>query len=65
MLNKTYEEGILHPTALQGVLNLIPKPNKDSRYVKNLRPITLLNTDYKIIEKCIANKIMPSLTENN
>ena len=63
MLNKTYEDKILHPTALQGVLNLIPKSNKDSRYVKNLRPITLLNTDYKVIEKCIANKIMPSLTE--
>ena len=29
--------------------------------VKNLRPITLLNTDYKIIEKAIANKMIPSL----
>ena len=51
----------LHDTAQQGILNLIPKPNKDSRFIKNLRPITLLNTDYKIIEKAIANKMMPAL----
>ena len=31
------------------------------RYVKNLRPITLLNTDYKVIEKAVANKMIPAL----
>ena len=48
-------------TARSGILNLIPKANKDTRLVKNLRPITLLNTDYKIIEKAIANKMIPAL----
>ena len=61
MVNQSYSDNKLHQTALQGVLNLIPKQNKDSRHIKNLRPITLLNTDYKIIEKAIAAKIMPSL----
>ena len=56
-----YEEHILHESAREGILNLIPKPNKDSRCIKNLRPITLLNTDYKIIEKAIANKMSPAL----
>ena len=37
------------------VINLILKPKKDSRYLKNLRPISLRNTDYKLIEKMIAN----------
>ena len=40
----------------QGVLNLIPKQDKDTRILKNLRPITLLNVDYKVIEKVIANR---------
>ena len=61
MVMEVYTNKILHQTAREGILNLIPKPNKDSRYIKNLRPITLLNTDYKIIEKAIANKMIPAL----
>ena len=49
MVSACYEENELHDSAKKGILNLIPKPNKDSRFIKNLRPITLLNTDYKII----------------
>ena len=44
-------------SALNGITNLIPKPTKDSRRLKNLRPITLPNVDYKILEKAIANRI--------
>ena len=57
----TFSSGILHQTAREGVLNLIPKAQKDTRMIKNLRPITLLNTDYKIIEKAVANKMIPAL----
>ena len=63
MVEEVYEEGLLHETARKGILNLIPKANKDTRLVKNLRPITLLNSDYKIIEKAIANKMIPALEE--
>ena len=56
-----YEDRKLHSTASKGVLNLIPKAGKDTRLIKNLRPITLLNTDYKIIEKAIADKMIPAL----
>ena len=61
MMLEVFENDILHSTARQGILNLIPKANKDTRYIKNLRPITLLNTDYKIIEKAVANKMIPAL----
>ena len=56
-----YDQRTLHSSAREGILNLIPKQNKDTRFIKNLRPITLLNTDYKIIEKAIANKMLPAL----
>ena len=61
MVHEAYQVKTLHSTARQGILNLIPKANKDTRLIKNLRPITLLNTDYKIIEKAIANKMLPAL----
>ena len=56
-----YNRNSLYATAARGVLNLIPKKGKDVRMLKNLRPITLLNTDYKIIEKMLVKKIMPAL----
>lgn len=47
----------------QGVLTLLPKKGKDLRMLKNWRPISLLNTDYKILSTCIANKLKPHLTK--
>ena len=61
MVEECFNKQLLHKTARVGILTLIPKANKDTRYVKNLRPITLLNVDYKTIEKAIANKMIPAL----
>ena len=63
MIEDSFQKEEIHRTARKGILNLIPKGQKDSRYLKNLRPITLLNTDYKIIEKSIANRMVPELCE--
>ena len=63
MVLQVYQEEKLHSSARKGILNLIPKANKDTRLIKNLRPITLLNTDYKIIEKAVANKMIPALSK--
>ena len=38
-----------------GILKLLPKVHKDPRYIKNLRPITLLNVDYKLFTKVLAD----------
>ena len=40
-----------------GIINLIPKKEKDLRHLKNWRPVTLLNTDYKILAKALANRL--------
>ena len=53
----------LFRSARQGIINTIPKKNKDGRFLKHLRPITLLNSDFKLIEKVMANRIKPRLME--
>ena len=58
---EAYECEELHRSALIGVINLIPKQNKDTRKLNFLRPITLCNSDYKTIEKAIAIRIEPAL----
>ena len=44
-----------------GLVTLIPKQDKDTRHVGNLRPITLLSTFYKIISGTITNRLKPIL----
>lgn len=39
--------GHLSSTMKQGIITLIPKPNKDKLLLDNWRPITLLCIDYK------------------
>lgn len=47
----------LMSTMKQGIITLLPKPGKDKRYIENLRPITLLNVDYKLLTHIIANRL--------
>ena len=61
MLQEVFNDKKLHDSALIGVLNLIPKAKKDTRFLTHMRPITLLNSDCKTIEKVIANRIEPAL----
>lgn len=63
-LNYAYEVGELSPTQKRGILTLLFKKN-DKYLLKNWRPISLLNTDYKILArvladrlKCVINKII-------
>jgi exonuclease III len=63
-LKYAYEVEKLSIDQRRGVINLIPKKSKDPRLLKNWRPISLLNTDYKIITKVLANrlkKVLPSV----
>ena len=48
---------ILSNTQKLVVITCIPKSNKPKHFLKNWRPITLLNCIYKIASGCIANRI--------
>ena len=58
-----YEKCELHLSARRGVISLIQKKGKDGMYIKNWRPLTLLNTDYKNLAKAIAYRIKPFLSK--
>lgn len=57
MFTESIESGTLPPSLSQGLLTLIPKPNKDSLLIDNWRPICLLNNDYKLFAQIFAKRI--------
>ena len=56
-LNAGYENGKLSISQRRGVINLIPKDDSALNHLKNWRPITVLNVDYKIASKVIAKRM--------
>ena len=60
-INYGFSIGNLSVTQTQGIITCIPKEGKDKKFIKNWRPIGLLNTSYKIASSCIANRLKPCL----
>ena len=61
-LNYGLKKGELSVSQKQGVITCIPKGNKDKCYLKNWRPISLLNVSYKIASASIANRLKGHLS---
>ena len=55
--NESFDTEMLSNSQRQGVITLIEKDGKDHLYMKNYRPITLLNIDYKILSKVLAKRV--------
>ena len=60
-INFAFQNGQLSVEQRRGILTLIPKKDKDRIYLKNWRPITLLNTDYKIIARILGTRLQTVL----
>ena len=56
LFQKIAEEGTLPNSFYKATVTLIPKPEKDNTK-KNHRPLSLISTDDKILNKILANRI--------
>ena len=56
--NHAFRSGTLSISQRRGIISLIPKKNNDKTMLDNLRPISLLNVDYKILTKVLAKRTM-------
>ena len=66
--NHAFQTGSLSISQKRGIISLIPKKNKEATLLENLRPISLLNVDYKILTKSIAKrleKVLPKIINSD
>ena len=59
--NYSFHAGELSTSQKQAIITLIDKKGKDRLHIKNWRPLSLLNVDYKIVSKVIANRMQNAL----
>ena len=59
----SFRKGLLTTSQRQGIINLIPKKDKDLTDLKSWRPLSILNTDYKSLTKVLVNRLKIALPE--
>ena len=67
-INESYLKDTFSITQRQGIITCIPKGDKPRQFLKNWRPITLLNVIYKIASGCIAQRlklVLPTLISSD
>jgi hypothetical protein len=61
--NLSFQQGILPESLRHGIITLLCKDKSQPEFLKNWRPISLLNVDYKLISKSLTNRISSVLSE--
>lgn len=61
-LKDAIEKKELMPSMKQGLITLIPKSVKEKITLVNLRPITLLNSDYKMLSGAVAEMLKKGIS---
>ena len=67
-INYAYQTGQLSVSQKRGIVKLIPKKDAEPYFVKNWRPVSLLNCEYKLATKAVANRlkqVLPKLIDND
>ena len=62
VFNYAFNNGLLSLSQRRGIITLLFKKG-DRTQLKNWRPVTLLNTDYKILTKALANRLQQVLPQ--
>ena len=63
IFNQIFWDGHITPRQKQGEILCLPK-RRGTNEPRDLRPITLLNTDYKILARIIAQRLRPALAKH-
>uniref|UniRef100_H9GRD5 Reverse transcriptase domain-containing protein n=1 Tax=Anolis carolinensis TaxID=28377 RepID=H9GRD5_ANOCA len=57
LMNQALQTQVIPESWKEATITMIPKEGVDLSEVRNYRPISLLNTDYKIFTKILANRL--------
>ena len=60
-VNYCFSNNRLTSSQSQGLITCLPKGGKARNLIKNWRPISLLNTTYKLLSSCLTNRLRPIL----